>query len=1086
MDSDCSGTSDFDADLDGHDAVDFGGSDCDDADDTISPDAEEVFDGIDNDCDGFTDEGTGGADDDGDGFTEADGDCDDDNPAVYPGADELCDAVDNDCNGEVDEEGAADCVDWYVDADRDGYGSGEAVCACASDGTRDSTRGDDCNDLSPIVHPDAPDTWYDGIDADCSGTSDFDQDMDGFDATFAGGTDCNDIDDTVHPDATDLPYDGIDTDCDGWSDSDADRDGHDHIDFGGDDCNDADDTVSPTATELVDLIDQDCDGYVDEDHILPGDVVVTELMVTPLMTSEWDGEYFEVYNRADFDIDIMGWDVMDADGDGFTIDESVVVPAGGFAVLGVNENPDFNGGVDLDYVYSWDDFAFGHESDTLRLFLLGSNISTMSYSRSWDVEIGRSLSVDLDYVHPDTSVYSSVWCSSTTTLPGGDHGTPGQLNEPCMDIDWDEDGYSEADGDCDDHDPAIFPFAMEVCDGVDNNCDGVVDEAGADGATTWWRDADGDGYGNVDISVFTCSAPEGYIDDSTDCDDTNPDQNPGMEEVWYDGVDGDCDGESDFDQDGDSFEVDTHGGLDCDDENPDVNPTVLDEWYDGIDADCGGEDDYDKDGDSFASDLYGGLDCDDDDPAVSPGTIEAWNGIDDNCVGGIDNFMVMGFSTLVVGTDAPVHLGYENGISSGDMDGDGHDDLIVAADIGGYAEEGVAYLLDGAMPWMLIGDAEDRASAQFSGAAAGNWMGVMSSHQVDHIGSPSADLVMGGTDTIGGYAMCIIDGDLLTGPVSCADAGVRFTGSDDDYPRVMTHLDLNGDGFAELVYADSWHGPSDTGRVFVFSGAEIMGGDYDLLLDNDWRIDGRHAYDYVGSQLSGGDPNSDGYDDLFIGAYGDDHPEPKTGSIFVMNGTADTPPPVMTAQFDKDIQLYGETLNAQVGRWNAGAVGDIDGDGARDIVVSSPGTESVHVWYTASTLTGGSHETVDADLSIMGTDEASGFGIGLATGDLDADGADDIIIGAPDELYPGEGAADSEGHVYIFFGSEIVGGGLTASDAGAHFNGRLTGDNFGAVIRSGFDMNSDGREDIAVGAPGDAPAGEDEGQVHILLMPAGR
>ena len=53
---------------------------------------------------------------------------------------------------------------------------------------------------------------------------------------------------------------------------------------------------------------------------------------------------------------------------------------------------------------------------------------------------------------------------------------------------------------------------------------------------------------------------------------------------------------------------------------------------------------------------------------------------------------------------------------------------------------------------------------------------------------------------------------------------------------------------AEAVYADSWHGPSDTGRVFVFSEAGAMGNDYDLLLDNDWRIDGRHAYDYVGSQ----------------------------------------------------------------------------------------------------------------------------------------------------------------------------------------------------------------------------------------------
>ena len=160
-------------------------------------------------------------------------------------------------------------------------------------------------------------------------------------------------------------------------------------------------------------------------------------------------------------------------------------------------------------------------------------------------------------------------------------------------------------------------------DGVDNNCDGVVDEAGADGATTWWRDADGDGYGNVDISVFTCSAPEGYIDDSTDCDDTNPDQNPGMEEVWHDGLDGDCDGESDFDQDGDSFEVDTHGGLDCDDENPDVNPTVL---TSGTTASMRtAAERMTTTRTAPLPDLYGGLDCDDDDPAVSPGTIEAWN-----------------------------------------------------------------------------------------------------------------------------------------------------------------------------------------------------------------------------------------------------------------------------------------------------------------------------------------------------------------------------------------------------------------------------------------------------------------------------
>ena len=223
-----------------------------------------------------------------------------------------------------------------------------------------------------------------------------------------------------------------------------------------------------------------------------------------------------------------------------------------------------------------------------------------------------------------------------------------------------------------------------------------------------------------------------------------------------------------------------------------------------------------------------------------------------------------------------------------------------------------------------------------------------------------------------------------------------------------------------------------------------------------------------------------------IGAYGDDHPEPKTGSIFIMRGKASSPTPIRTAQFDKDIHIYGETLNAQVGRWSAGVVGDIDGADGNDLAISSPGTESVHVFFNSSTLEDGGYETIEADLNIIGNDDASGFGIGLGLGDVDDDGAKDLIIGAPDEHYPGEGSADSEGHVYVFFGSEIVGAGLTASDAGAHFNGRATGDNFGALIRSGFDINNDNRDDIAISAPGNSPSTPESGQVHIMLMPPGR
>ena len=68
----------------------------------------------------------------------------------------------------------------------------------------------------------------------------------------------------------------------------------------------------------------------------------------------------------------------------------------------------------------------------------------------------------------------------------------------------------------------------------------------------------------------------------------------------------------------------------------------------------------------------------------------------------------------------------------------------------------------------------------------------------------------------------------------------------------------------------------------------------------------------------------------------------------------------------------------------------------------------------------------------------------------------------------------------------MVAGGLTAADAGAHFNGRADYDNFGALIRSGFDMNDDGLDDLLVSAPGDTLTTPDAGQAHSLLMPGGR
>jgi hypothetical protein len=167
-------------------------------------------------------------------------------------------------------------------------------------------------------------------------------------------------------------------------------------------------------------------------------------------------------------------------------------------------------------------------------------------------------------------------------------------------VDQDGDG-STADQDCDDEDPAVFPDASEECNGKDDDCDGSVDE---DVGHTGWSDADGDNWGTGDPIVSCERDPELATRDG-DCDDTDPDINPGERETC-DGVDQDCDGRVDLedsfsDEDGDGargtpVEVDVcdpPAGLgsdqgDCDDGDATVFPGAFESCEDWVDSDCDG------------------------------------------------------------------------------------------------------------------------------------------------------------------------------------------------------------------------------------------------------------------------------------------------------------------------------------------------------------------------------------------------------------------------------------------------------------------------------------------------------------------
>jgi MYXO-CTERM domain-containing protein len=214
--------------------------------------------------------------------------------------------------------------------------------------------------------------------------------------------------------------------------------------------------------------------------------------------------------------------------------------------------------------------------------------------------------------------------------------------------DADADGFDDVacgGDDCDDSDAAIYPGALEYCDGVDDDCDGSADEDDAVDAATWFADADADGYGDADAASVACAAPAGFVADASDCGDTDARVYPGAPEAC-DGQDDGCDGllpadESDADGDGYvacSVDLGGWGGAaitgddDCDDTRADVYPGATDAPYDAIDQDCTGGDACDADADGFPSVACGGADCDDAATAVNPDAGEVWyDGLDGDC-----------------------------------------------------------------------------------------------------------------------------------------------------------------------------------------------------------------------------------------------------------------------------------------------------------------------------------------------------------------------------------------------------------------------------------------------------------------------
>ena len=291
---------------------------------------------------------------------------------------------------------------------------------------------------------------------------------------------------------------------------------------------------------------------------------------------------------------------------------------------------------------------------------------------------GECATPDADGDGADSVVCGGGDCDDTdpTRFPAAEEiCDPEGIDEDCdpssfRALDQDGDGHfasrccnGDACGeDCDDNRRGTNPDVPEVCDGLDNDCDGEVDEGLLEAR---FVDADRDLHGDPDMPIMACPGRAGTSASSLDCDDDDPLVN-GPQPELRDGADNDCDGRIDEafteviwfeDADGDGF-GDPDGRTirsdapppgfallpsDCDDDDPAINPRAT-ERCNGVDDDCDGEANFevgvndweDDDGDGVADAACGGPDCDDTDPDTRPLAPEACDGGDDDCDGAVD------------------------------------------------------------------------------------------------------------------------------------------------------------------------------------------------------------------------------------------------------------------------------------------------------------------------------------------------------------------------------------------------------------------------------------------------------------------
>jgi hypothetical protein len=645
------------------------------------------------------------------------------------------------------------------------------------------------------------------------------------------------------------------------------------------------------------------------------------------------------------------------------------------------------------------------------------------------------------------------------------------------DFDQDGDGSRSPLGggdDCDDTDPARAPGNEDAWyDGVDADCGGNDD-----------YDQDADGYVSDDHEGLPTDGVVGSGDlPAGDCDDTDASVNPGARDFWYDGIDSDCAGNDDYDQDADGHLDASGGGDDCDDTDATVYPGAPDTWYDGVDSDCAGNDDYDQDGDGYQALAYGGDDCDDTDATVVGATDETLDGVDNDCNGTIDDVAADSVASgYLLGYSSSMQVGNHGLLAMGaDVNGDGAKDLVLGAINSG---SGYVWAVDGATAASAAGSIADYEFVTLSGDSSSYPVGWVNGPMADVDADGTADLAFGGGETgSSGYygrSYLFAGGTDLAGPLSSSDFDTRFDANDDssysDEGFMVAEADLDGDGYAEVIVGaardNDGDSDRDAGSVIVYSGATMATGNV-TSDDADDVIYGVDGSDYLGQGLTTADMDADGLADVVATAPGYDEGGNDAGGVFIFAGDSLL---VWAAEADDAalVEIRGTDRNANWGEDTVAHPGDVDGDGALDLGMTQEDDGEVWIFLAAGSA-GSPLEDDDADHILSGNPGDAGSML-ILDSDLDGDGADEIVIGADGD----DTAGSNAGLVWVFSWSSSWAQPFSDADARATILGPAAGGYFGSGGAGGADLDGDGLEDVALGEVTADDGASDAGAVWIV------